>query len=237
MRRASTAAATAPPEAAAPILNTVADAQAAVARMKECLGAVAAACEDHTPDVNEATFVSQTQPSMDEATALSRQMANFLDKAKHHHHAPQHDKAALRALQMEFVATMKRLQETQRMHARKHEAAVEFDLLQGGTVTSDEFKAGKDVLEKELALAEEMGHLVQTVGAVKKAVHDQTATIEQVKSDLDAVSITIGKTITTQEQAAYLRKEKMKKLMLIWCLVVVILAIIVVPIVLACTKH
>ncbi|RHY29302.1 hypothetical protein DYB32_005248 [Aphanomyces invadans] len=200
-------------------------AQEAVARMKECLGVVEDRCS--APDVmNETTFLSQTKPSMDEATALSRQVANFLEKSKH-----KLDKAQLKAVQKDFVVTMKRLQETQRMHARKHEAVVEY----GGTITTDEFQAGKDVLEKELALADEMNHLVHAVGQVNKVVHEQTKVVEHVKDELDAVAITIGDAISAEEQAAYLRWENTKKKMLIAILVVGIVAAIATPIVLAFT--
>ncbi|KAH9091159.1 hypothetical protein Ae201684P_006559 [Aphanomyces euteiches] len=204
-------------------LNTVEQAAAAVARMKECLSIVEDRC--HAPDMTtEKQFVEQTQAPLDEATALSRQVANFL---KH-----KHAKADVKAVQVDFVATMKRLLETQRMHTRKHEAVVEYDLIQSGTVSSDEFKAGRDVLEKELALAEEMGHLVHTVDQVHKVVHDQTAVIEHVKADIEAVSLEIGAAVTAEEQAAYLRWEKTKKQYLLALLVLMIVTAIVTPIVL-----
>ncbi|RHY88432.1 hypothetical protein DYB31_007330 [Aphanomyces astaci] len=212
-----------------PTLHTVEEALKAVAHMKECLGVVEVGC--NASDMpSEAMFISQTKPSMDDATALSRQVANFLEKAKH-----KHDKEQLKALQKDFVVTMKRLQETQRMHARKHEAVVEYDLIQGGAVTSDEFKAGKDVLEKELALADEMGHLVHAVGQVNKVVLEQTKVIEHVKTELDAVAITIGESVSAEEQAAYLKWENLKKRALITALAVAIAAAIVTPIVLAFT--
>ncbi|ETW07554.1 hypothetical protein H310_02041 [Aphanomyces invadans] len=206
-----------------PTLHTIEEAQEAVDRMKECLGVVEDRCS--APDVM--TFLSQTKPSMD---VLSRQVANFLEKSKH-----KLDKAQLKAVQKDFVVTMKRLQETQRMHARKHEAVVEYDLIQGGTITTDEFQAGKDVLEKELALADEMNHLVHAVGQVNKVVHEQTKVVEHVKDELDAVAITIGDAISAEEQAAYLRWENTKKKMLIAILVVGIVAAIATPIVLAFT--
>ncbi|ETV84259.1 hypothetical protein H257_03517 [Aphanomyces astaci] len=212
-----------------PTLHTVEETLKAVAHMKECLGVVEDGC-NASDMASEAIFISQTKPSMDDATALSRQVANFLEKAKH-----KHDKEQLKALQKDFVVTMKRLQETQRMHARKHEAVVEYDLIQGGAVTSDEFKAGKDVLEKELALADEMGHLVHAVGQVNKVVLEQTKVIEHVKTELDAVAITIGESVSAEEQAAYLKWENIKKRALITALAVAIAAAIVTPIVLAFT--
>ncbi|RHY14474.1 hypothetical protein DYB36_005265, partial [Aphanomyces astaci] len=62
-------------------IQTVAAADASVTRLKECMAKLDAECDVKSPR-SEPDFVAVTKADMDEATALSREIAEFLDSQR-----------------------------------------------------------------------------------------------------------------------------------------------------------
>ncbi|CAK4086156.1 unnamed protein product [Aphanomyces euteiches] len=216
------------------VIHTIEGVQTAVNRMKECILTVNTHC-DHADPTTESTFVAKTQSDLDAATALSRQIAAFLDLQRQN--ASPDEKDRLKATQKDFVEAMKQLQQTQRMHARKREALVEYDLIQtSAVVTARDLERAKEDEAKIVHLAEATGEIHQVFKAVGAIVGEQTVAVHQVAAHTKEVTLQIGRAITEEEQAAYLRAQEMKKRCLVLLLLVIVVAAVATPLILTYYK-
>ncbi|ETW07555.1 hypothetical protein H310_02042 [Aphanomyces invadans] len=204
-----------------------AGAEASVARMKECMARIDAECVNDMPR-REVDFVAVTKPDLDEATALARQVAAFLDSQRR----SSANKDKLKATHREFVEAMKELQVIQRNFARKREQLVEHELIQAAVVSPDDLKRAKDEQLRLAKLVEEAGTVHQVFKAVGQVVGAQTADVIQVHDKAVDLKLQIGRAISEEEQAAYLIWQVTKKKCLMFCLALVLLGGIATPVVL-----
>ncbi|KAF0694786.1 Aste57867_14384 [Aphanomyces stellatus] len=214
-------------------LGSVEAAQTSIARMKTCLAAIDEHCSN-TDVSREPDFVATTKAEFDEATALSKQIAAFLEKQRTA--AATASREEIRAVKLDFVEGMKQFQQTQRSYARKREALVEYELIQTADVSPDALKRAKDEEAQLVRLAEETKEVRDAFVAVGQIVGAQTPVVEAVLENVKDLKLQIGRAISEEEQAAYLRMQSVRKKCLVFWIVVLVLGAIATPIVLYCVS-
>lgn len=174
---------------------------------------------------SEQDYVESVTPKLDEATCKYQAIASFLQEQQ------KSDSKTYRTLQRSFVRAMQELQQVQRDGARRREGLCDADFMATKQISSVDIQRAKEEVVEAGQIAREAVVVKELFRQVGTIVSEQGRGVEQIETKVDNIRVEIGKGVNELEHAYQLQREARQKYMYIACLVLLILAAIILPLV------
>jgi hypothetical protein len=215
----------------APVITSLEDANKLLESLRTLTASISEAAT--SPSLkSEQDYITGVVPQLDEATATYQALATFL----HEHKRGRAEGSNSRDVQRAFVHAMQELQSAQRQAAARREALCDADFLAGNgsvVISAQEIQTAKEEVLEAGEIAQEaaaVNALFRHVGAL---VHEQDQGVEQIATKVEAVRIEIGKGVDELQHARQLQREARQKYLWYLCLLTLVLAAIIIPLVFA----
>ncbi|KAL4160295.1 hypothetical protein PRNP1_000865 [Phytophthora ramorum] len=180
----------------------------------------------------EQDYITSVAPQLDEATATYQALATFLREHKRGHT----EATGFRDVQRSFVRVMQELQSAQRQAAARREALCDADFLAGTgsvVISAQEIQTAKEEVLEAGEIAQEAAAVNALFRQVGTLVSEQGQGVDQIATKVEAVRVEIGKGVDELQHARQLQREARQKYLWYICLLTLVLAGIVIPLVFA----
>ncbi|KAG7385789.1 hypothetical protein PHYPSEUDO_001034 [Phytophthora pseudosyringae] len=180
----------------------------------------------------EQDYISGVVPQLDEATGTYQALASFLRE----HKRGKAESSSFREVQRAFVKVMQELQSAQRQAAGRREALCDADFLAGNgsvAVSAQEIQTAKEEVLEAGEIAQEAAAVNALFRQVGTMVSEQGHGVDQIATKVDAVRVEIGKGVDELQHARQLQREARQKYLWYLCLLTLVLAAIIIPLVFA----
>ncbi|GMF13104.1 unnamed protein product [Phytophthora lilii] len=214
-----------------PVISTLEDASSLLETLRGLTANISDAASSPTLKT-EQDYITGVVPQLDEATATYQALATFLREHKRGHA----EGAGFRDVQRAFVRVMQELQSAQRQAAARREALCDADFLAGTgmvVISAQEIQTAKEEVLEAGEIAQEAAAVNALFRQVGTLVSEQGQGVEQIATKVEAVRVEIGKGVDELQHARQLQREARQKYLWYLCLLTLVLAAIIVPLVFA----
>ncbi|KAG1701528.1 hypothetical protein DVH05_010829 [Phytophthora capsici] len=214
-----------------PVISSLEDASDVLEKLRTLTSSISEAASSPTLKT-EQDYITSVVPQLDEATGTYQALATFLRE----HKRGKSESNAFRDVQRAFVKVMQKLQTAQRQAAARREALCDADFLAGNgsvAISAQEIQTAKEEVLEAGEIAKEAAAVNALFRQVGTLVSEQGQGVDQIVTKVEAVRVEIGKGVDELQHARQLQREARQKYLWYLCLVTLILAAIIIPIVFA----
>ncbi|OWZ20406.1 hypothetical protein PHMEG_0005180 [Phytophthora megakarya] len=214
-----------------PVISTLEDAAGLLDTLRTLTTSISESAASPTLKT-EQDYISTVVPQLDEATTTYQSLATFLRE----HKRGKAESSSFRDVQRSFVRAMQELQTAQREAAARREALCDADFLAGNgsvVISAQEIQTAKEEVLEAGEIAREAAAVNALFHQVGTLVHEQGQGVEQIATKVEAVRVEIGKGVDELQHARQLQREARQKYLWYLCILTLILAAIVIPLVFA----
>ncbi|POM63619.1 Snare domain containing protein [Phytophthora palmivora] len=214
-----------------PVISTLEDANTLLETLRTLTTSISEGASSPTLKT-EQDYITTVVPQLDEATATYQSLATFLRE----HKRGKSESSSFRDVQRAFVRTMQDLQSAQRQAATRREALCDADFLAGNgsvAISAQEIQTAKEEVLEAGEIAQEAAAVNALFRQVGTLVHEQGQGVDQIATKVEAIRVEIGKGVDELQHARQLQREARQKYLWYLCILTLILAAIIIPLVFA----
>ncbi|KAE8900035.1 hypothetical protein PF005_g10294 [Phytophthora fragariae] len=216
---------------AVPVISTLDDASSLLETLRALTASISDAASSATLKT-EHDYITDVVPQLDAATATYQALATFLREYKR----GKAESSSFRDVQRAFVRVMQELQTAQRQAAARREALCDADFMAGNgsvAISAQEIQTAKEEVLEAGEIAQEAAAVNALFRQVGTLVNEQGQGVDQIVTKVEAVRVEIGKGVDELQHARQLQREARQKYLWHICLLSLVLAAIIIPLVFA----